>query len=95
MAVAQFFRADRGDPLGFAGRLRRAEGFEVLGDGVFVRAGKGRDHAQQSNGKGGQHQRATIDIHRFLRVFVCWQSCRRARFVERPAKVDCECGIVA
>ena len=49
VAVAEFFRAERGDPLGIAGRLRRTERFDVFRNRIFVRAGKSRDDAHESN----------------------------------------------
>jgi hypothetical protein len=51
MAVAQFRRAERGENFGVGGGLGGAERLEVLGDGIFIRTGEGRHHAEQSDGE--------------------------------------------
>jgi hypothetical protein len=42
MAVAELGGAQRGEDFGVGGGLRRAEGLQILGDGVFIRAGERR-----------------------------------------------------
>src|SRR5215472_9056975 len=63
MAVAEFFRTDRGDHLGIAGRLRGTEGFEVLCNCILVRAGEGGNGAQEAKRKHRKGELAAIDLH--------------------------------
>jgi hypothetical protein len=72
VAVAHFFRAERGEPFGIAGCLRRAERFDVFRNRVFISAGKSRDRdkAQESKGKRRQGELTSIDVHCFLHFLI-------------------------
>src|SRR5262249_60000127 len=71
VAVAEFRRAERVEYFGVGRDLGQAERFDALGDRVFIRRSRqGRDDAQKSDGKRGQNQVTTIDVHCFLRFYV-------------------------